>query len=111
MEGKIADELRSLAERSAKMRERFPSGTPRRSARTAEKVKKGLERTRRRTRRGEDALHLLVRAEEREKQRRETSGEGETPTAKALAALQRKIEVAEGANHAAKMRARKRTRS
>ena len=108
MEGKIADELRALAERSAKMRSALASfGDAEEIRKDQEKVKKGLERDKAAYSAREDALHLLVRAEEREKLRRETSGEGETPAAKALAALQRKIEIAEGANHAAKMRARK----
>ena len=108
MEGKIADELRALAERSAKMRSALASfGDAEEIRKDQEKVKKGLERDKAAYSAREDALHLLVRTEEREKLRRETSGEGETPAAKALAALQRKIEIAEGANHAAKMRARK----
>ena len=107
MEGKIADEFHALAERSAKVRSALASfGDAEEIRKDQEKVKKGLERDKAAYSAREDALHLLVRANEREKRRRETSGEAETPSAKTLAALERKIELAEGANHAIRMRVR-----
>ena len=99
------EEKKQLAE--VELKAALESGDAEEIRKDQEKVKKGLERDKAAYSAREDALHLLVRAEEREKLRRETSGDGETPAAKALAALQRKIEIAEGANHAAKMRARK----
>jgi hypothetical protein len=69
-------------------------------------VKRALERDKAAYSSREDALHLLVRADERERRRREASGEGETREAKTLADLERKIRDVEGANYAIRARAR-----
>ena len=107
MEAKIADELRSLAERSAKTRSALASfGDAEAIRKDQEKVKRCLERDKAAYTSREDALHLLVRADERERRRREASGEGETSAAKTLADLERKIRDVEGANYAIRARAR-----
>ena len=107
MEAKIADELRSLAERSAKTRSALASfGDAEAIRKDQEKVKRALERDKAAYSSREDALHLLVRADERERRRREASGEGETREAKTLADLERKIRDVEGANYAIRARAR-----
>jgi len=107
MEAKIADELRSLAERSAKTRSALASfGDAEAIRKDQEKVKRALERDKAAYSSREDALHLLVRADERERRRREASGEGETRAAKTLADLEREIRDVEGANYAIRARAR-----